>query len=89
MKLPVNFGEKVRLPPAVAGTGYPYRISATDLDVNFAFCALDAPDGWIADSSVGSHQGRKLNVPPFPTDDGTYVLGIMNGAIRWIHTEEC
>jgi len=37
MSLPVNFEEKVRLPAAVGGAGYPYRISAGDLMKNFNY----------------------------------------------------
>ena len=43
MSLPVNFEEKVRLPAAVGGAGYPYRISAGDLMKNFNY--LDQKEG--------------------------------------------
>ena len=76
------------MPPTAGGTGYPYRISATDLDKNFAYAALDAEDGWIEEVSVGSHSGRKLKLPPL-TGEGTFVLGCVGGNLEWIETEEC
>ncbi len=86
--IPIKFEEKTKLPPTAGGTGYPYRISATDLDKNFAYAALDAEDGWIEEVSVGSHSGRKLKLPPL-TSGGTYVLGCVDGNIQWIATEAC
>ncbi len=86
--LPVNFESKVKSASLANGTGYPYRISATDLDRNFAYAALDAPDDWIEKSSVGIHNGRKLKLPPLP-GSGTHVLGCVDGTVQWIETEEC
>ena len=86
--LPIKFAEKVKLPASAGGTGYPYRISATDLDKNFAYAALDAEDDWIDQSSVGGFNGRKLRLPALPSG-GTYVLGCVNGTVQWIETEEC
>jgi hypothetical protein len=40
MKLPVDFEEKVKLPPPVNGAGYPYQLSARDLMDNFKYAAL-------------------------------------------------
>jgi len=88
LKLPVNFEDKAKLPPAANGTGYPYRISASDLMKNFTYAALDVEDGWTEDVSVGSHRGRKLMLPQLPSG-GTYVLGCVDGAVQWIETEEC
>ena len=86
--LPIKFAEKVKLPAFAGGTGYPYRISADDLDRNFAYAALDAEDDWIDQSSVGGFNGRKLRLPALPSG-GTYVLGCVNGTVQWIETEEC
>ena len=36
-KLPIDFEEKVKLPPPANGIGYPYRISAKDLMKDFVF----------------------------------------------------
>ena len=88
MKIPVNFKEKITLPSSASGTGYPYRISATDLDKNFAYAALDAEDDWIEEVTVGGHSGRKLKLPALMTG-GTYVLGCIDGNLEWIETEEC
>jgi len=35
--LPIDFEEKVKLPPPANGIGYPYRISAKDLMKDFVF----------------------------------------------------
>lgn len=88
IRLPNNFKEKATRPPSVDGTGYPYRISANDLDANFAYAALGAEDGWIEQTSVGDHAGRKLKLPAIP-GTGTFVLGCVNGNIQWIATEAC
>jgi hypothetical protein len=87
LKLPVNFEEKAKLPAGAGGTGYPYRISASDLMKNFAYAALDVEDGWTEDVSVGSHSGRKLKLPALP-GGGTHVLGCVGGTLQWIENEE-
>lgn len=89
MRIPVSFKDKVTLPTSVDGTGYPYRISATDLDRNFAYAALDAPDGWIEEASVGEHGGRKLKLPQIPSGEGLFVLGCSSGGLQWVQTESC
>ena len=88
IKLPVKFQEKATNPPSANGTGYPYRISAYDLDENFSYAALDAGQGWIEQKSVGDHSGRKLKLPDIPST-GTYVLGCIDGTVQWIATEAC
>lgn len=40
MNLPVDFEQKVKLPPAVNGRSYPYQISARDLMADFRYAAL-------------------------------------------------
>lgn len=89
MDLPVNFANKVTLPKSANGTGYPYRISANDLDKNFAYAALDAHESWIETTNIGEHPGRKLLLPEIPSGEGTYVLGCVNGSVQWIATEDC
>lgn len=86
--LPVNFKEKVTLPPSMGGSGYPYRISASDLDRNFAYAALDVEEEWVEETSVGDEVGRKLKLPK-PPGAGFFVLGCNNGEIAWIETEAC
>ena len=88
MDFPVKFQEKAKGATSAGGTGYPYRISATDLDKNFAYAALDAEDDWIEQSSVGGFNGRKLRLPALPSG-GTHVLGCVDGTVQWIETEEC
>jgi hypothetical protein len=88
LKLPVNFEEKAKLPPAANGAGYPYRISALDLMKNFTYAALDAHEDWIEEVGVSQYPGRKLKLPQLP-GSGTHVLGCIDGEIKWIETEEC
>jgi hypothetical protein len=83
MDLPVNFRNKVTLPKSANGTGYPYRISATDIDKNFAYAALDADESWIESTNVGGHNGRKLKLPPLPSGEGVYILSVSNGTFGW------
>jgi len=51
MNLPVDFEQKVKLPPQVNGRSYPYQISAKDLMQDFRYAALQV-DG----SEVGGLQ---------------------------------
>ncbi len=44
MKLPVDFEQKVKLPPLVNGRSYPYQISAKDLMDDFKYAALQVDD---------------------------------------------
>jgi hypothetical protein len=88
LKLPVNFEEKAKLPPAANGTGYPYRISASDLMKNFTYASLDAHEDWIEDVGASQYPGRKLKLPQLP-GSGTHVLGCIDGEIQWIETESC
>jgi hypothetical protein len=89
MKLPISFVEKVKQPASQNKTGYPYRISAGDLDRNFEYAALDAEDGYIEEiSGAGDNKGRKLLLPPIPPS-GTHVLGAVGGSLTWIETEDC
>jgi hypothetical protein len=88
INLPIKFHDKATQPPSANGTGYPHRISANDLDRNFAYAALDAGEGWTESVSVGNHEGRKLKLPELPSG-GTYVLGCVDGTVKWIETESC
>jgi hypothetical protein len=88
LKLPVNFEEKAKLPASANGTGYPYRISASDLMKNFTYAALDAHEDWIEEVGASQYPGRKLKLPQLP-GSGTHVLACIDGEIQWIETESC
>jgi hypothetical protein len=69
--LPVDFSEKAKIPPAVGGAGYPYRISAKDLmqDLVYAALAVDTDEHSsglsLAESKTtgqGGHAGRKISL---------------------------
>jgi hypothetical protein len=95
INLPVSFKEKVKLPTSADGTGYPYRISASDLDRNFAYAALDAPDGWIEEVSAGEYTGRKLKIPDWfqnfphpPSEEGLFFHTASGGQLSWVQYQE-
>jgi hypothetical protein len=52
MNLPVDFEQKVKLPPAVNGRSYPYRISARDLMQDFRYAALQVDDTEVSGLSL-------------------------------------
>jgi hypothetical protein len=70
-RLPVDFSEKAKIPPAVGGAGYPYRISAKDLMQDLVYAALDVDTTAhssglsLAESKTtgqGGHAGRKISL---------------------------
>lgn len=88
INFPISFKEKATLPATPGGTGYPYRISATDLDKNFAYAALDADESWVESVSVGEHNGRKLKLPQLPSGEGVFILSVNNGTLGWSEYKE-
>jgi hypothetical protein len=52
MNLPVDFEQKVKLPPAVNGRSYPYQISARDLMQDFRYAALQVDDTEVSGLSL-------------------------------------
>ena len=52
MKLPVDFEQKVKLPPAVNGRSYPYQISARDLMQDFRYAALQVDETEVSGLSL-------------------------------------
>lgn len=86
---PVSFQQKAKQGGNPAAGGYPYQLRASDLDKNFVFATLDADPSLIeTKSGAGGHTQRRLKIPAAPTS-GTHVLGSVNGALKWIATEEC
>ena len=88
MQIPVDFSKKAK-GSSKSSTGYPYQISASDLDKNFVYAALDVDKSLIEETSGdGGHTKRKLKIPAMPSS-GTHVLGAVNGSLQWLSTEEC
>ena len=86
---PVSFEQKAKSGGNSASGGYPYQIRASDLDKNFVFATLDADASLIeTKTGKGGHTQRRLKIPAAPTS-GTHVLGVKNGELQWIATEEC
>lgn len=96
MKLPIDFEEKVRLPAAVDGKGYPYRTSAKDLMANFVFSAVGVPENLpdpLSDlpngikmetvTGQGGHQQRNIYAEPFPDDPASGDIMYYDGT-RWV-----
>lgn len=86
--LPVDFEQKVRLPAAVGGAGYPYRISARDLMANFKFLMNQMPVAYN-DNDMIILSGGKWIVLAAPSSSGTHVLGCVAGVVQWLATSEC
>ena len=88
MQIPVDFSKKA-MASSQSSSGYPYQSSASDLDKNFVYAALDVDKSLIEETSGdGGHTKRKLKIPAMPSS-GTYVLGAISGSLSWIETEEC
>jgi hypothetical protein len=89
MILPVDFEERVKRPKSNNGGDYPYAIKARDLMQNFVYAAIDVDETLIEDTTgQGGHRQRRLKIPSAPSS-GTHVLGVVDGTIQWIATEEC
>lgn len=89
MSIPVDFETKVKDAKSASGGGYPVQLSAADLMKNFYYAALDADPSLIEETtSQGGHPARKLKIPAAPAT-GTHVLGVVDGALQWLATEEC
>jgi hypothetical protein len=85
---PTDF-EALARQPAKPGGGSPLQIPANGLMKNFVMAGLDADELWIESVSHKSgYKARKLKLPPSP-GNGTYVLGVVDGIIKWIETEAC
>lgn len=88
MSLPINFEDKVRLPAAVGGAGYPYRISARDLMENFRFLMNQMPAGFLANEMI-IFNGEKWVILAAPPSTGTVMLGCVDGEVQWLATLAC
>lgn len=92
MIFPTDFRQKVAMPPAINGNGYPYKLSAEDLMRNFEYAALDVETeqaGPITLQITTVNGVRKISILLDPPTDGTYLLGSVDGEVQWIATEEC
>ena len=89
VNLPVDFQEMAQRARGQTASDYPYAIKSTDLMKNFVYSALDADQTLIEESiGQGGHKSRRLKIPAMPSS-GTHVLGVKDGTIQWIATEEC
>jgi hypothetical protein len=70
MNLPIDFEQKVKLPPAINGRSYPYQISARHLMQNFRYAALQ-----VDQSEVGGLQLVETSAP-----DGTRTVSLAGQA---------
>jgi len=82
MKLPIDFEEKVKLPPPANGAGYPYQLSAKDLMDNFKYAALQV------DTDSGLYERKNPDGSRIVSLEGSGVSGSrtlkdVNGNIAW------
>lgn len=87
-KLPVDFEQRVKVPPAVGGRGYPYQLSAKDLMQNFRFLSKIIPEG-TNDNEILYFSGNRWQILQAPSGNGTFVLGAVDGKLTWMDTEAC
>lgn len=77
------------------------RISADRLDDNFArlkplpqdgagrqYSITETPNGWLLRLFPEANNDA-LSILSSPPSNGTYVLGSVDGVIRWLTTESC
>lgn len=89
MNLPIDFEAKIRGAKNASGGGYPVQISARDLMSNFVYSALDVDVSLVEETTGhGGLPSRKLKIPAAPSS-GTHVLGVKDGTLQWLATEEC
>lgn len=92
---PLSFESLAKTAPNPATGGYPYALRGSDLDKNFVFATeiFDAEDFAVTTTiGNGGHQQRKVALKsPLPEipGTGTHVLGVVDGALSWIATEQC
>lgn len=86
---PVSFDAAKKTAGNPSNGGYPYQLKADDLDKNFVWATLEI-DAFFVEQTTGQggHPQRKLKLPAAPTT-GTHVLGVKDGTLQWIATEEC
>ena len=85
---PIDFEALAKSAGNAKSGGYPYQIKAADLMKNFVHC-LNADDSWVeSKTGKGGHTSRILKFPKLP-ESGKYVLGAIDGALKWIETGEC
>lgn len=95
MNPPLSFESLAKTAANPATGGYPYALRGTDLDKNFVFATeLFSQDDFkvTTTTGLGGHQQRivalKTPIPALPAT-GTHVLGVVDGALAWIATEQC
>jgi hypothetical protein len=91
MNLPVDFEQKVKLPPAVNGRSYPYQISARDLMDDFRYAALQVDQtevsGLSLEETINSDGTRSVKLAGEATGGGSDIehpfrVLIIDG--RWV-----
>ena len=92
---PLSFESLAKTAPNPATGGYPYALRGVDLDKNFVFATeAFSNDAFVVTTTtgLGGHQQRMValkNPMPALPSTGTHVLGVVEGALAWIATEQC
>lgn len=87
---PVSFDALAKTAANPAIGGYPYALAGVDLDKNFTFATCDYSDKHFkVTKSLGSggHANREValaNPLPSSPTTGTYVLGVVEGELKWV-----
>jgi hypothetical protein len=63
-------------------------LSAAALMQNFAWAKLVVSDEYLEDATQAGFPAKRLKLPPIPLA-GTHILGVVEGVLTWIATEEC
>lgn len=93
MSVPVDLQQKLKLPAAPNGTGYPYRLSASDLMKNFVFASVtvspytrEGVRNGIKETSAsgqGGHTERSIYTEAFPENPSNGDMMYYNGT-EWV-----
>lgn len=91
---PISFEALARQAKNPLSGGYPFSISGKDLDKNFVYSTTDYNGDHFKESRIagpGGHAKRTIKISIFDEapKKGTFILGSVNGTLKWIATEEC
>jgi hypothetical protein len=83
-----KFSNDLKNRPAKGSDAPPRTIRAKDLDDNFKKVTViqDKNASYEVDYTA---DGTILKIFPSPPSGGTHVLGVIDGEIQWIATEDC
>lgn len=86
-----EFERLVKNKPAKGSNDYPVAIKAGHLDENWKMVTLLESDQEpkLYEVEYTKDGTRITRILPEPPSSGTHVLGVINGTVQWIATEDC